>query len=141
MFSSKRQNSETVISDGLKVEGNVTAEGLVEVHGKIYGDMHCTSIVICNNAEIKGTVVADDVVVDGLVEGPIRCKDVLLKSKARVKGSIHHQSLTIEKGAQFEGEVIPGHGTEKDTPAANGKLKAQAANGEAKTPAPASAAE
>lgn len=140
MFS-RRQNSETVISDGLKVEGNVTAEGLVEVHGKIYGDMHCTSIVICNKAEIKGTVVADDVVVDGLVEGPIRCKDVLLKSKARVKGSIHHDSLTIEKGAQFEGEVIPGHSAATDAPAANGKLKPQASNGEAKAQASAPAAE
>ena len=40
-----------------------------------------------------------------------------------------------------QGEVIPGHGKEKEAPATNGKLKAQAANGEAKAQATATAAE
>lgn len=85
----------------------------------------CTPIVICNDAEIKGTVVTEDFVVDGLIEGPMRGTDVVLKSKARVKGSIHHQSLTIEKGAQFEGQAIPGNGSAKDTVGAKRELNAQ----------------
>ncbi|MGI9385039.1 MAG: bactofilin family protein [Methyloligellaceae bacterium] len=111
MFTKRRRG--TVISEGLKVEGNLTSQGLVEVHGQIFGDMNCTSIFVGDNAEIKGTVAADEVVVNGLVEGPIHGVDVVLKSKAIVKGTIHHQSLVIEKGARFEGKVVPANRSTK----------------------------
>jgi cytoskeletal protein CcmA (bactofilin family) len=45
------------------------------------------------------------VVVNGKVEGPIQGGDVVLKSKAHVVGDIRHKSLTIEKGAFFEGRT------------------------------------
>jgi hypothetical protein len=31
----------TVIAEGLKIMGSVTAEGLVEVNGQIEGELHC----------------------------------------------------------------------------------------------------
>lgn len=101
MFGSK--NNETVIADGLKIEGKVSADGLVKVHGEILGDLECTSLVISENAAITGTVTADTVVVDGTVEGPVHGKDVVLLSQAYVKGDIHHTLLAIEKGARFDG--------------------------------------
>ena len=36
----------TVIGNGLKIKGDVSAEGLVEVNGQIEGDVRCTSLVI-----------------------------------------------------------------------------------------------
>ena len=104
MFQSRRRG--TVIAKGLKIVGSVTAEGLVEVHGQIDGELHCTSLVISRGAHVNGTVAAERVVVDGKVEGPIKGVDVVLKSQAQVVGDIHHQSLAIEKGAYFEGRSI-----------------------------------
>jgi len=95
----------TVIGNGLKIKGDVSAEGLVEVDGQIEGDIRCTSLVISSNAQIVGSVAAEKVVVNGRVEGPIQGGDVVLKSKAHVVGDIRHQSLTIEKGAYFEGRA------------------------------------
>ena len=97
------KNDETVIAQGLRIEGKVTAEGLVKVHGTIEGDLHCTSLVIAETAQINGTVIADKIVVNGRVTGPIRSQDVVLKSQADVTGDIYHKSLIIEKGAHFEG--------------------------------------
>ena len=97
------KNDETVIAQGLRIEGKVTAEGLVKVHGTIEGDLHCTSLVIAETAQINGTVIADKIVVNGRVAGPIRSHDVVLKSQADVTGDIYHKSLIIEKGAHFEG--------------------------------------
>lgn len=96
-------NEETVIAEGLKIEGTVTADGLVRVHGKVIGDLRCSSLIISERAEITGTVTADEVEVDGTVDGPIRASDVVLQSNAQVSGDIHHTSLSIEKGAIFEG--------------------------------------
>ena len=96
----------TIIAEGLKIVGSVTAEGLVEVNGHIEGDLHCTSLVISPQASIAGGVEADRVVVNGRVEGPIRGGEVLLKSRAHVVGDIQHQSLAIESGAFFDGRSV-----------------------------------
>ena len=93
MFGSK--NCGTVIAKGLKIVGTVTAEGLVEVNGRVDGELHCTSLVISRGAHVAGTIAAGRVVVDGNVEGPIQGGDVILKSKAHVVGDIHHQSLSM----------------------------------------------
>jgi len=96
----------TIIAEGLKIIGSVTAEGLVEVNGHIEGDLHCTSLVVSPEAAISGGIEAERVVVNGRVEGPIRGGDVLLKSRAHVVGDIQHQSLAVEKGAFFDGRSV-----------------------------------
>jgi cytoskeletal protein CcmA (bactofilin family) len=96
----------TIIAEGLKIVGSVTAEGLVEVNGHIEGDLHCTSLVVSPKASISGGVEADQIVVNGRVEGPIRGGEVVLKSHAHVVGDIQHQSLAVEAGAYFDGRSV-----------------------------------
>ena len=67
----------TIIAEGLKIVGSVTAEGLVEVNGQIEGDLYCTSLVVSPKASIAGGIQAERVVVNGRVEGPIRGGDVV----------------------------------------------------------------
>lgn len=105
MFSLFRRRG-TIIAEGLKIVGSVTAEGLVEVKGQIEGDLHCTSLFVSPKASINGGVEADRVVVNGRVEGPIRGGEVVLKSRAHVVGDIQHQSLAIEAGAYFDGRSV-----------------------------------
>ena len=109
MLGSRR--GRTVIGDGLKILGHVTADGLVEVNGQIEGDLQCTSLIVSPKAQIVGSITAERVVVNGKVEGPIQGGDVVLKPQAHVVGDIHHQSLTIEKGAYFDGRAKQAHGT------------------------------
>ena len=105
MFSLFRRRG-TIIAEGLKIIGSVTAEGLVEVNGHIEGDLHCTSLLVSPKAAITGGIEAEKVVVNGRVEGPIRGGEVLLKSRAHVVGDIQHQSLAVEKGAYFDGRSV-----------------------------------
>ena len=113
MFASKQRG--TVIAEGLKIVGSVTAEGLVEVNGQIEGEVHCTSLIISRKAHVVGTIQAERVVVDGTVEGPIQGGSVMLKSGAHVVGDIHHQSLAIERGASFDGRSARLRGNGKTT--------------------------
>ena len=96
----------TIIAEGLKITGSVSAEGLVEVNGHIEGDVHCTSLFGSPKATIHGGVEAERVVVNGLVEGPIRGSEVVLKSRAHVVGDIQHKRLSIDPGAYFEGRSV-----------------------------------
>ena len=110
MFTFKPKG--TVIAEGLKIVGSVTAEGLVEVNGQIEGEVHCTSLIISHKAHVSGTVEAERVVVNGKVEGPIHGGDVILKSQAFVVGDILHRSLTIENGAHFDGRSLKASATD-----------------------------
>ncbi len=135
MFSLFRRRG-TIIAEGLKIVGSVTAEGLVEVNGHIEGDLHCTSLIVSPKASISGGVEAERVVVNGRVEGPIRGGEVLLKSRAHVVGDIQHQSLAIEAGAFFDGRSVrsPDSNVRKSSPAEKPerlavKLRRDAPNG------------
>jgi cytoskeletal protein CcmA (bactofilin family) len=63
MLGHKRNR--TVIAEGLKIIGTVTAEGLVEVNGQIEGELHCTSLIVSRKSPGSGTIMAEQVVVDG----------------------------------------------------------------------------
>ena len=67
MFASKAKT--TVIAEGLRIVGNVSADGAVQVNGQIDGDLNCTSITISPKAFINGAVKARSVVVNGKVKG------------------------------------------------------------------------
>lgn len=70
MFALRRLG--TVIAEGLKIVGSVTAEGLVEVNGQIQGDLRCTSLIVSPKACVNGGIQAERVVVNGRVQGSIR---------------------------------------------------------------------
>jgi cytoskeletal protein CcmA (bactofilin family) len=101
-----RRRKGTIIEEGLKITGSVSAEGLVEINGHIEGDVRCTSLIISHKAAITGGVEADRILVDGRVEGPLRGGEIVLKSHAHVVGDIYHQRLSIEPGAHFEGQSV-----------------------------------
>jgi cytoskeletal protein CcmA (bactofilin family) len=96
----------TIIAEGLRIRGSIWSEGLVEVNGHIEGDVHCTSLLITPKASINGGVEGERVIVNGRVEGSIGGNEVVLKKHAHVLGDIHHQRLSIERGAHFEGRSI-----------------------------------
>ena len=74
----------TVIAEGLKISGSVTAEGLVEVNGQIEGAgaLHFPRR-LSQGPRLPELITAERVVVDGRVEGPIQGR----RSGAQVAGA------------------------------------------------------
>ena len=94
-----------VLSDDLKVIGNIKTLGDIQVEGLVEGDIRAHLLTIGESATIKGEVVADDVVINGRIVGRVRGLKVRLTSTARVEGDIIHKTIAIESGAHFEGSV------------------------------------
>ena len=69
--------------------------------------MHCVALVLGENAQLEGNVVAEDVMVRGRLIGSVRAVRVILQSMAHVEGNLFHKSLSLEQGTHFEGELRP----------------------------------
>ncbi len=133
LSTTSRQSS--VIGDELRVVGNVSSEGELQVEGVIEGDIRCSCLIINPTARIVGEVVAEDVIVNGQLLGDVRGLRVTLQSNANVQGDIIHGSLAIEDGACFEGASRRSEdplGEKDDTPAKS----APSGNASAQVPEP-----
>lgn len=100
-------SSLSVIGSDLMILGQglrIISRGSLQIDGEVMGDVVGHEVVIGNSAKVTGLVNAEKVVVRGMVSGTIRGVDVTLSSNSNVEGDIHHQSLTIEQGALFEGK-------------------------------------
>ena len=94
----------SIIGEDLKITGNVTSRGEIQVDGEIEGDISCSSLLVGDKSKVTGGVAAEDVVVRGHIVGSIRGLRITLQSQSHVEGDIFHQSLAIEQGAYFEGK-------------------------------------
>ena len=94
----------STIGEDLTVTGNVTSKGEIHVEGNVNGDVCCVSLVLGETAEVRGNVVAEDVVIRGRLVGSVRALSVSLQATSHVEGDVIHKTLTIEQGAYFEGK-------------------------------------
>jgi cytoskeletal protein CcmA (bactofilin family) len=96
----------SVISNDLKIIGQglkIISRGTLQVDGEVEGDVAGSEIIIGELGKVTGTIAAERVIVRGKTSGVIRAMTVSLQASARVEGDIHHMSLAIEEGAEFDG--------------------------------------
>lgn len=97
----------TIIGQGITIEGEVTSEDEVIVHGLIRGKLACQdAVVIEAGATIEADVTGASVVVSGNVIGDVTATDrVDLQAGAKLVGDVKAARLTIAEGASFKGNV------------------------------------
>jgi cytoskeletal protein CcmA (bactofilin family) len=97
----------STISEDLVINGNVTSKGELHLDGQVQGDVHCVALVLGENAQLEGSVVAEEVIVRGRLIGSVRALRVTLESHSHVEGDLFHKSLSLEQSTHFEGESRP----------------------------------
>jgi cytoskeletal protein CcmA (bactofilin family) len=99
-----RGSGETsVISADLKVIGDLVCGGDIQIKGVVEGDVKSRTVTIGEGAQVKGAVTADSVHIAGAIKGQVEAPTVTIAKSAKVDGDITHQTLSIEAGAQMEG--------------------------------------
>jgi len=104
--SGPTEAGKSVISNDLKIIGQglrIISRGTLQIDGEVEGDVAGKEVIIGEMGQVTGIVAAERVIVRGKIAGAIRSVMVALQSSARVEGDIHHRSLSIEQGAQFDG--------------------------------------
>jgi cytoskeletal protein CcmA (bactofilin family) len=96
----------SVLGADLKITGEITTTGSVEVLGEIDGNITAHGLIIGQEGRVKGSVQAQTVEVKGKLDGKVACESFTLRSSARVKADITTAGVVIESGAEIEGRFL-----------------------------------
>ncbi len=95
----------SILSGGVKIEGNFYSEGNVRIDGKIKGNVFVSgNLTLGEHSVIEGEVTATNITLSGKVNGKIFANEkVKLEQKSVLKGDLITKYLIVEEGAVFEG--------------------------------------
>jgi cytoskeletal protein CcmA (bactofilin family) len=100
-------NNETVIAEGVKVDGDFSSQGNVMIDGEVTGALHTAAALrIGPAARIQAEVTARNALIAGLVQGNLRVLERLdLAETAVVHGDMEAQIITVAAGAKINGRI------------------------------------
>ena len=90
----------------MTVTGDIESEGVVQIEGRVVGDVKCAEVTVGRAAEVHGQIECSKVHVLGSVAGEIRGASVVLAASAHVSGDIVHEEVAIDAGAHVEGQLV-----------------------------------
>lgn len=97
----------TLISKGCVVHGRIESDVFVRIDGHIKGDLIIgEGLIIGENGIIEGNIKAREIVVFGTVNGSVTADSIDIKSSGNILGELHTNSLQVETGATYIGNVI-----------------------------------
>jgi cytoskeletal protein CcmA (bactofilin family) len=97
----------SIVAHDLTVTGDLQADGVVKVEGKVKGTIRAGSqILVAPGSVVEGDLHTKEAVVGGQVKGTIHASErVELQPTAVVEGDIMTQRIAILEGARVSGEV------------------------------------
>lgn len=145
MFNFKKNSStplaksserfETLIGRQTEIHGTLRVMQSVRIDGKVVGNIEASkdqaiTVVIGQEGEVQGDVIASRVIVAGKVAGNIDAHErVELMSSALVQGDVKYGSIAVEHGARLLGlllQVDASQQQERQDQAQNAITKAKA---------------
>lgn len=104
VMSANFKSTPTIISRDLKIEGEITSAGLIEIEGVIKGTIKGNSVILREEGYVEGTIIAESLSIRGKFDGTIKAQNISITSKAKVIGNIEYGSLSVEDGASIDGQ-------------------------------------
>lgn len=97
--------SRSVLAADLRITGEITSSGEVEVLGEVDGNLAAGTLTIGAGGRLSGSVRAATVEVLGQLDGKVDSESFVVRSTARVTADIGYSDLVIESGARIEGRL------------------------------------
>jgi cytoskeletal protein CcmA (bactofilin family) len=102
----------TTITRAVTITGEVRATDNLTLEGRVEGSIWCErgELIVTATAEVRGDIIARDIVVFGQVTGQIVGTEVVdVRASADVEGRVIARRFILEGGATFKGRVEPQH--------------------------------
>ncbi|WP_045391039.1 polymer-forming cytoskeletal protein [Falsirhodobacter sp. alg1] len=101
--SNRNSAAKSVLSSDLRITGDVSSDGAVEILGIVEGTVTAQSLMVGVDGALNGTVSAETVEVKGRLDGRISCATLTLRGHCTVAADITYRNLIIESGATIQG--------------------------------------
>lgn len=102
--NSAAHGARSLLSSDLRITGNISSTGMVEVMGDVQGDIDARTLLIGTEGTVTGKLSAETVEVRGHLTGSASCVQFTLRSTAVVSIQVTYETLVIENGAEIEGK-------------------------------------
>jgi cytoskeletal protein CcmA (bactofilin family) len=99
-----RRGSFSVLGAEVAVTGDITAADL-HLDGRIEGDVICGALVLGADGRIAGSLTAESARIAGAIDGAVSVGALIVERTARISGDVAYQTITIEPGAQVDGQL------------------------------------
>jgi cytoskeletal protein CcmA (bactofilin family) len=95
----------SIISPDVNIVGNVSSEGVIQLDGRIEGEINVRHLTVGIHGLVEGVICAEEAIIKGSVIGSVKAHKVILEKTAEVRGDIQHEVISIEAGAFIEGKI------------------------------------
>ncbi len=92
----------SVLGETCDFVGNVSYEGVLEVLGRVHGDLVVSgTVVVGSPGYCTGSIKADTLEIHGLVHGNVEVTILKIASNAQLVGNAIYQKILMAEGATF----------------------------------------
>jgi cytoskeletal protein CcmA (bactofilin family) len=96
----------STIGEDLTITGSVTSKGELHLNSQVQGDVQCVALVLGENAQLEGSIVAEELMVRGRLIGSVRALRVTPEAKSHVEATSFTRVSPLN-GTHFVGESRP----------------------------------
>ncbi len=98
-----RTPGRSVLGPDLHLSGIVATAGVLEVHGRVEGEVTAGALVVGPAGTVSGRIQANEAEVIGQLRGEIGCSSLTVRDGGRLAAEVVAEVLVVENGAQVQG--------------------------------------
>lgn len=101
------QGALSIVAKDLTISGDLQAEGVIRVEGRVIGNVHAgDQVLISEGGIVEGDIVTREAIIGGRVHGCIMAEErAELQASSVVHGDITTRRLLVQEGGQVNGTV------------------------------------
>ncbi len=102
------KSDETIIGEEITIDGSIRGKGNLIIEGIMKGtvEMDKHNFTVGSKGRVEGEILAKDVIISGVLHGDVKALgQVKITQSADFNGKIIANSISIENGAFFKGEI------------------------------------
>ena len=100
----------SIIGSGMRVVGDITADGVVKIEGIVVGTIRAgRQVLVAKGGEVEGDIVTREAIVGGEVRGTVVAEErVEIQTSSVVHGDVTCKRLLVHEGGEVNGVVRMG---------------------------------
>src|SRR2546427_3101456 len=95
----------SIIGAGMRVEGDIVAEGVVKIEGTVVGTVRAgRQVLVAKGGEVEGDVITKEAIIGGEVRGSVRAEErIEIQAASVVHGDLASPRLQGQGGGAING--------------------------------------